>query len=93
MIEKKIGTFQADPILDTLRGLAVLAVIVHHWLSYISRGEAPTIINSAGDLIQVIAGTMVHLFFILSGLGLTLSASGSSRVVWEKWGAMIKNCV
>ena len=35
MIEKKSGTFQADPVLDALRGLAILAVIVHHWLLFV----------------------------------------------------------
>jgi peptidoglycan/LPS O-acetylase OafA/YrhL len=85
MIEKKSGTFQADPVLDSLRGLAILAVIVHHWLLFVPRGGSLPWQIRAGDLIQDIAGTMVHLFFILSGLGLTLTAFGSRKVIWGKW--------
>jgi hypothetical protein len=35
MIDKKNGTSQAETILDSLRGLAILAVIVLHWLLFV----------------------------------------------------------
>jgi peptidoglycan/LPS O-acetylase OafA/YrhL len=59
--------------MDMLRGFAVLAIVVHHWLLFDPFQGSILVFSSLAGIIRDVAGTMVHLFFILSGCGLTLS--------------------
>jgi len=59
--------------MDMLRSLAILAVVIHHWLLFNPYSSSVRIFTNIADLIQTLAGTVVHLFFILSGCGLTVS--------------------
>ena len=71
--------------MDMLRGFAIVAVVIHHWLLYVPHGCSIRIFSNAADLIQTLSGTMVHLFFILSGCGLTISYFGRVPVSWQEW--------
>ena len=65
--------------IDLLRGLACIAVVAHH---YLSRGQdAGWISTHAHPAVQAVArfGYLgVHLFFIISGIVIFMSAQGSS---------------
>jgi peptidoglycan/LPS O-acetylase OafA/YrhL len=71
--------------MDMLRGLAILAVVIHHWLLFIPYESSPITLFSFAELIQNGAGTTVHLFFILSGCGLTLSYFKKGAFSWGQW--------
>jgi peptidoglycan/LPS O-acetylase OafA/YrhL len=71
--------------MDMLRSLAVLAVVIHHWLLFNPDGSSIRIFTNIADLIQALAGTVVHLFFILSGCGLTVSYFKKGSVSWREW--------
>ena len=71
--------------MDMLRGLAILAVVIHHWLLFNPYSSSIRIFTNIADLIQTLAGTVVHLFFILSGCGLTVSYFRKNSVSWRAW--------
>lgn len=73
--------------MNTLRGLAVLAVVVHHWLLFIPFQTSAPLFSGLAGLIRDVAGTALNLFFILSGAGLTASyfKSRGSRFSWRTW--------
>lgn len=65
--------------MNATRGMAVGAIVLHHWLLFMPcRG------SEALDFIKTAAGDFVHLFFVLSGCGLTASywSKGSD---WREW--------
>ena len=51
--------------MDMLRSLAILAVVIHHWLLFNPYSSSIRVFTNIADLIQTLAGTVVHLFFIL----------------------------
>ncbi|MBF9152990.1 acyltransferase family protein [Novosphingobium jiangmenense] len=72
------------PVLDSLRGIAALAVVFHH---------IPTVAGISAAGFDLHFGRMVDLFFILSGFviaasyGAKLSAGFPfSRFIWLRWG-------
>jgi peptidoglycan/LPS O-acetylase OafA/YrhL len=74
--------------MNTLRGLAVLGVVVHHWLLFTPFQASAPISSGLAALIRDVAGTALNLFFILSGAGLTASyfkSRDSSRFSWRAW--------
>jgi peptidoglycan/LPS O-acetylase OafA/YrhL len=73
--------------MNTLRGLAVLAVVVHHWLLFIPFQASAPLLSGLAGLIRDVAGTALNLFFILSGAGLTASyfKSRGSGFSWKTW--------
>jgi peptidoglycan/LPS O-acetylase OafA/YrhL len=74
--------------MNTIRGLAVLAVVVHHWLFFIPFQGSVQGFCVFARLIQDVAGTALNLFFILSGAGLTVSyytKCESTRFSWRGW--------
>lgn len=72
--------------MDVLRVLAVSGVVIHHWLLYIPFSSQIQTFEKVAGLIQTTSGTVVHLFFILSGCGLTISFYKKSSLSWTFWG-------
>jgi peptidoglycan/LPS O-acetylase OafA/YrhL len=65
------------PILDGLRGLAILLVLLRH---FIPQGPSTSFIGAAVKAVSSIGGTGVDLFFVLSGFlitGILLDAKGT----------------
>jgi len=58
--------------MDMLRGFAVLAIVMHNWLLFNPFQDSIPLFSVSAGIIRDVAGTMAHLFFILSGCGLTL---------------------
>lgn len=80
------NSFSLDAVwMDMLRSLAILAVVIHHWLLFNPYSSSVRIFTNIADLIQTLAGTVVHLFFILSGCGLTVSYFKKGAVSWREW--------
>jgi hypothetical protein len=50
--------------MDMLRSLAIFAVVIHHLLLFNPYSSSLQIFTTIADLIQTLAGTVVHLFFI-----------------------------
>jgi len=63
-----------------MRGISIIGVVVHHSLLYLPRQD-----NSLLGIIQTLSGSTVHLFFILSGCGLTISFFKNTQFSWGKW--------
>ena len=83
-----ISSPPADGLLwmDALRGVSMMAVIIHHWLKFIPAANgSSTLFSAAAELIGEGAGTFVHLFFFLSGCGLTLSYLKKADASWKSW--------
>lgn len=78
-------TGEKAQIANILRGWAVFLVVMHHWLQYIPSENTISTSHELKNLILTIAGTGVHLFFILSGYGLTLSYFRSPSFSWRGW--------
>jgi peptidoglycan/LPS O-acetylase OafA/YrhL len=66
--------------MDMLRGMAIIAIVIHHWLLFM-----PYESSNVATLIHTIAGTFVHLFFVLSGAGLTISYFQKRPSSWREW--------
>jgi peptidoglycan/LPS O-acetylase OafA/YrhL len=66
--------------MDMLRGMAIIAIVIHHWLLFM-----PYEHSKLATLIHTIAGTFVHLFFVLSGAGLTISYFQKRHFSWREW--------
>lgn len=66
--------------LDLLRGIAVIAIVIHHWLLFM-----PYQNSKLATFIHTIAGTFVHLFFVISGFGLTVAYFQRKHFSWKKW--------
>jgi len=70
---------------DLLRGLAIICVVVHHWILFNPHQSSSRFFYHGVEFIETIAGTAVHLFFILSGYGLTTSYLKSKDFSWKGW--------
>jgi len=71
--------------MDMIRGFAILAIIVHHWLLFVPFRGSPALLSSLADLIRDVGGTAVHLFFVLSGCGLSISYFKKEVFSWNQW--------
>ncbi|MCP4712614.1 MAG: acyltransferase [Planctomycetes bacterium] len=71
--------------MDMMRGMAVAAVIIRHWLHFIPYRSNNSNIQILMELLYLFTGTAVHLFFILSGCGLTLSYLKQPDISWKRW--------
>ena len=64
-----------------LRGMAIIGVIIHHWIGLLPHED-----NMLIQTIQTIGGTLVHLFFVFSGCGLTISYyKNYGHHFWPGW--------
>jgi peptidoglycan/LPS O-acetylase OafA/YrhL len=71
--------------MNELRALAVIGVVVHHWLLFVPYDGPPTGFGSIAGVIKDLGGTCVHLFFLLSGCGLAVSYFQSEKWSWSAW--------
>lgn len=80
--------------MDILRGLAAPAIIIHHWLLFLPHQSDISLFYSLAQFICSIAGTAVHIFFIISGCGLALSYYKKTPLSWPQWAIRrIKNII
>ena len=70
--------------MNMVRGIAISAVVIHHWLLFLPHQSSISIFHTVAELIQALAGTVVHLFFILSGCGLTVSYFRRGDFSWRQ---------
>lgn len=59
--------------MDFLRGMAVIGIVIHHWLLFIPFDSNPVAVSAVDDFVKEVSGTGVQLFFVLSGCGLAVS--------------------
>ena len=68
------------------RGIAVIAIILHHWLYYLQWEKSSYLVDViVGTFIGGVSGTFVHLFFVISGCGLTIAYFENRTISWRKW--------
>jgi peptidoglycan/LPS O-acetylase OafA/YrhL len=72
--------------MDMLRGISIIAVVIHHWLLFMHNSGSTSFSDVLAEFIHDVAGTFVHIFFILSGWGLTVSYFGKGFSSWKAWG-------
>jgi len=63
-----------------MRGTAATAIVIHHWLLLM-----PYKRNDLSDVVTTATETCVHLFFVLSGWGLTQSYFTKGHPSWRSW--------
>ena len=71
--------------MNGLRALAVVGVVIHHWFLFVPFGGTDQIIGSLAGLVRDVGGTALHLFFLLSGCGLTISRLRQEDFRLGKW--------
>ena len=71
--------------MNMVRGIAVSAVVIHHWILFIPHQSSVSLFYTVAELTETLAGTAVHLFFILSGCGLTVSYFKRGDFSWKDW--------
>jgi peptidoglycan/LPS O-acetylase OafA/YrhL len=59
--------------MNGLRAVAVIGVVIHHWLLFVPFVDTRQISGSIAGFVQDVGGTTVQLFFVLSGCGLAVS--------------------
>ena len=80
------GDFESASIeMDMIRGIAASAIVIHHWVLFMPHKSSFSLFYNAAEMIQTLAGTTVHLFFILSGFGLTISYFKKNVISWKDW--------
>lgn len=71
--------------MNLTRGIAVSAVVIHHSILFIPHQSSVSLFYTVAELVEAVAGTAVHLFFILSGCGLTVSYFKKGNFSWKDW--------
>jgi len=75
------GNFGVESVLmNMMRGTAVIGVVIHHWLLFLPYKNSEVV-----DFVKTFSGDFVHLFFIISGWGLTISYFTKGMVSWKAW--------
>jgi peptidoglycan/LPS O-acetylase OafA/YrhL len=74
-----------DRTLMLMRGIAVYGIMIENFLTFIPYENSPAMIAPIVQLAAAVGGTMVHVFFLLSGCGLWLSYKKRTRDNWRKW--------
>ncbi|MEJ2587445.1 MAG: acyltransferase [Deltaproteobacteria bacterium] len=67
--------------IDAMRAMACIAIVLHHWLLLMPYRKNSDLV----DALVSFSGDFVYVFFILSGLGLTLSYFRRPSMPWKKW--------
>jgi peptidoglycan/LPS O-acetylase OafA/YrhL len=79
-----MDTYNKSKWMDWLRGYAVLMIIFHHWIMFFYSRTDIVILDKLFDFLYTISGNSIHIFFIISGAGLTVSFY-SKNVRWSDW--------
>jgi peptidoglycan/LPS O-acetylase OafA/YrhL len=71
---------------DMLKGMAIIGVFFDNWTAYMEFDPTPALLHSLAKAFALAVGPFVHVFFILSGFGLTLSyLKGRGGWDWRRW--------
>jgi|GEM_PF-865075 len=68
-----------------IRALAIAGIIVENYCNVLGKNDAGTFSDLFTSYFSAVAGTFVHMFFVLSGYGLTLSCLKKKTVSWTAW--------
>jgi peptidoglycan/LPS O-acetylase OafA/YrhL len=71
--------------MDIIRGVAIVAIFIHHWYVLIIPYGDPSSIYKIFNKLSTLGGTLVQLFFLLSGYGLYLSYQKKGIKSWKIW--------
>ena len=71
--------------ISLVRALAIAGIIVENYHTELSWNGAETLSDLFTLSVSTAAGTFVHMFFVLSGYGLTLSILKKESVSWAAW--------
>jgi len=71
---------------DMLKGMAIIGVFFDNWTAYMEFDPTPAHLYSLAKTFALAVGPFVHVFFVLSGFGLTLSyLKGRGSWDWRRW--------
>lgn len=68
-----------------IRAISIIAVVIENYTSYSLSSNVITVPSIFTYFVQNIAGTFVHLFFVISGYGLTLPFLREKTTNWKVW--------
>jgi peptidoglycan/LPS O-acetylase OafA/YrhL len=71
--------------ISLVRALAIAGIIVENYHNTLRWRDAGTLSDLFTSSVSTVAGTLVHMFFVLSGYGLTLSILKKEPVAWAAW--------
>jgi peptidoglycan/LPS O-acetylase OafA/YrhL len=70
--------------IDWLRGFAVLMIILHHWINYLFIQTNISVVDKFIKVLLTFTGNCIHIFFVISGAGLTISFLSKPKP-WGQW--------
>ena len=68
-----------------IRALAISGIIVENYHNALWWNNVGSILDLFTSIVAAVGGTLVHIFFVLSGYGLTLSCLKKNTVCWTSW--------
>ncbi len=68
-----------------VRALAIAGIIIENYHTALSWNNVGSLSDTFASLVATVAGTLVQMFFILSGYGLTLSCLRKGTPSWAAW--------
>jgi peptidoglycan/LPS O-acetylase OafA/YrhL len=68
-----------------IRALAIAGIIIENYHSALQWHDVGGLSNFFTSSFSTVAGTFVHMFFVLSGYGLTLSILKKANISWAAW--------
>jgi peptidoglycan/LPS O-acetylase OafA/YrhL len=79
------GTSLTFVSITLVRALAIAGIIIENYHTTLRWHDAGTLSDLFILSVATVAGTLVHMFFVLSGYGLTLSILKKEPVSWAEW--------
>jgi len=70
-----------------VRALAIAGIIIENYHNTLSWNEVGSLPDTFTSLVATVGGTLVNMFFIISGYGLTLSCLRNGTPSWAAWAA------
>jgi peptidoglycan/LPS O-acetylase OafA/YrhL len=71
---------------DMLKGIAIIGVFFDNWSAYMEFKTTPALLYSLAKVFALAVGPFVHVFFILSGFGLTIAyLDRKVSWSWQRW--------
>jgi peptidoglycan/LPS O-acetylase OafA/YrhL len=71
---------------NMLKGLAIIGVFFDNWTAYMKFQTTPALLYSLAKAFALAVGPFVHVFFVLSGFGLTYAyLAGKANWSWRRW--------